>query len=150
MGKRWSVLVSWGALAVIVCAGTAAAQESGTTQFTATLTGAAEAPTPGEPDGKGTASVTLDEAKGEVCYNLEVSGLEGGATMAHIHKGAEGQAGGVVVKLEAPKNGSIRACAKADPSVIKEIAQNPSDYYVNVHDAKFPKGAIRGQLKPAA
>jgi hypothetical protein len=33
-----------------------------------------------------------------------------------------------------------------DPGLIKAIRQNPSAYYVNVHNADFPAGAVRGQL----
>jgi hypothetical protein len=109
------------------------------------LTGAAEVPGPGDADGKGTASVTLDSAKPEVCYTLDVSGIDT-ATMAHIHKGAAGVAGPPVVTLDPPAKGTSKGCAKADADVVAALLAKPADYYVNVHNAAHPKGALRGQL----
>ena len=66
--------------------------------------------------------------------------------MAHIHKGAVGMAGPVVIALTAPANGWAKDCAPVTADVMAAILAAPSDYYVNVHTATFPKGAIRGQL----
>jgi hypothetical protein len=68
------------------------------------------------------------------------------ATAAHIHRGPAGVAGPVVIPLTPPTSGSSSNCVNADPDLIKEIRQNPEDFYVNVHNAPFPAGAIRGQL----
>lgn len=110
-----------------------------------TLTGAAEVPGPGDADGTGTASLTIDATKGEVCYKLGASGIDA-ATMAHIHKGAAGVAGPVVVPLDPPATGTSEGCKPVAADVIAAILATPSDYYVNVHTAAFPKGALRGQL----
>ncbi|MEG3151203.1 CHRD domain-containing protein [Sphingomonas sp. ZT3P38] len=107
----------------------------------ATLAGSAES----DADGTGSATVTIDPAKSEVCYTLKVSGIEP-ATMAHIHKGAAGVSGPVVVPLDAPTSGTAQGCKPAAAEVIAAIVASPADYYVNVHNATFPKGAIRGQL----
>ena len=69
--------------------------------------------------------------------------------MAHIHKGARSEFGPVAVDFEAPSDGSSSGCtttARAGFS-IAEIAANPSDYYVNVHNAAFGGGAVHGQLR---
>ena len=107
----------------------------------ATLAGSADS----DADGTGSATVTIDPAKSEVCYTLKVSGIEP-ATMAHIHKGAAGVSGPVVVPLDAPTSGTAQGCKPAAAEVIAAIVASPADYYVNVHNATFPKGAIRGQL----
>ena len=130
------------ALALLTFAHLAAAQEM---KATAKLTGAAEVPGPGDPDGSGTVQVTINPDKGEVCYDMTVAKIDE-ATAAHIHEGAVGKDGPVKVALDAPKTGSAKGCKTADAAVVKAIMQNPADYYVNVHNAAFPKGAVRGQL----
>jgi CHRD domain len=130
------------ALALLIGAHLAAAQEL---KATAKLTGAAEVPGPGDPKGSGTVQVTIDPAKGEVCYELSVEDIQE-ATAAHIHEGAVGKEGPVKLGLDAPKTGSAKGCKSADAAVIKAMMQDPADYYVNVHNAAFPKGAVRGQL----
>ena len=52
--------------------------------FRTSLTGEAEVPGPGDPDGSGEASVRLNPGRGEVCFDLTVQGIEP-ATAAHIH-----------------------------------------------------------------
>lgn len=113
--------------------------------ITVTMTGGAEVPGPGDPDGKGTAKITLNEDKGEVCADLKVSKIQT-ATAAHIHQGAAGQTGDPKVSLDAPANGMSKSCKSADAALIKDIMANPKNYYVNVHNAEFQSGAIRGQL----
>ena len=114
-------------------------------KYSMPLTGAAEVPGPGSEKGTGSAELTVDTAKGQICYMLMSQGTDA-PTMAHIHKGAPGVAGGVVVPLTAPANGMSEGCAPAAADVLAAIVAKPSDYYVNVHSAAFPKGAIRGQL----
>ena len=133
------------AAASLGLAGFASAQPAGGHALAATMTGPAETP-PGDPHGTGTAALQVDLAKGQVCYDLKVGNIAT-PTMAHIHKGAPGQAGPVVVPLKAPGDTGVSSgCAKADDKVLSDIVQNPSAYYVNVHNAQFPGGAVRGQL----
>jgi hypothetical protein len=116
-----------------------------TTTLSAKMTGAAEVPGPGAEKGTGTAELTFDSDKGQLCYTLTASGTDK-PTMAHIHKAAAGAAGPVVVPLNAPESGSAKACTPVAADVLSAIIAAPADYYVNVHTAAFPKGAIRGQL----
>ena len=96
-------------------------------------------------DGIGFAAVTLNPGQGLVCYELSVSGIAP-ATAAHIHEAPFGEAGDVVVTLGAPTDGSSSGCVEVDRALVKDILQNPSEYYVNVHNAEYPLGALRGQL----
>jgi hypothetical protein len=139
--KRWMIA----AVALLAVAMTAAVAQAGGKTLTATLTGAAEVPGPGDPDGSGEATITLNPGQGEICYELSVTGIAP-ATAAHIHVGSVSVAGPVVVGLAPPTGGSSSGCTSADRALIKAIMKNPEQYYVNVHNAEYPAGALRGQL----
>jgi hypothetical protein len=109
------------------------------------LTGEAEAPMPGDPDGEGSASLSVNVGKMQVCYELTVSGIAP-AKAAHIHEAPVGVAGPVVVGLEAPTDGMSSGCVTVSREEARDIVKNPENYYVNVHNAEFPDGALRGQL----
>lgn len=95
--------------------------------------------------GPGQFTGVLDTATNQLCYMIDVPGIDG--TAAHIHSGAAGQDGPVVVPLEAPKGGASGACTALKPDVAKALLSNPAGYYVNVHTAAYPMSATRGQLK---
>jgi hypothetical protein len=113
--------------------------------LTTELTEGNEVPPTGH-EATGTATLTLNQGLGEVCADIQTSGFEEDEVIAgHIHVGAPGVIGSVVVNLGVTSpDHSI--CVEADPELIKDIRQNPSDYYVNLHTAEFPVGVIRGQL----
>jgi hypothetical protein len=122
---------------------------SGTVNFSTTLAGANEVPGPGDEDATGTAAVTVDFDNGQVCYNISVQNITLPAAAAHIHVGAAGESGGVVVPFDkAPDaNGVAEGCVLvADSAVLNDIASNPAGFYVNVHTSDFPDGAVRGQV----
>jgi hypothetical protein len=110
----------------------------------AQMTGEQEVPGPGDPDGSGRAIVWTSPPD-KVCYSLTVRDIAP-ANAAHIHKAPPGVAGPVVVALKPPTSGVSGGCTKAAPALVSAIAGNPSNYYVNVHNAPYPEGAIRGQL----
>jgi hypothetical protein len=114
----------------------------------ATLVGANEAPGPGDEDGSGTAKLRLNQGRQRICYTLSVSDITLPAVGAHIHTGAAGVAGDVVVTLEPPDaTGVSTGCVTGvERSLIKAIRKHPADYYVNVHTTDFLDGAVRGQL----
>ncbi len=115
-------------------------------RFTTTLTGAAEVP-PGDPDGMGTATITLIPGAGQVCWEIQVSGITLPATASHIHEAPAGVAGPIVVPLSAPDaTGFSSGCTSVSRQQILEIMQDPEEYYVNVHNTDYPSGALRGQL----
>ncbi|MGA7733515.1 MAG: CHRD domain-containing protein [Chloroflexia bacterium] len=126
----------------------AIATANGGRPFTTTLLGANEFPGPGDPDGTGTARVTLNPGQGEVCYDITVANIALPATGAHIHEGVAGTAGPIRVNFVPPDaTGHTSGCVQNVPRErIQDIIQNPEKYYVNVHSTQFPPGAVRGQL----
>src|SRR5918999_3183549 len=85
------------------------------TTLTATLAGVTEGDNPGDPDGGGTASITLDPATGEVCWNLTATGTMA-ITQSHIHTGAAGASGGVLIPLDTDGfTGSSEGCIEDQP-----------------------------------
>ena len=109
------------------------------------MSGANEVPGPGDPDGAGSASLRLNPGQGQICFELEVTGIAP-ATAAHIHVGPAGVAGPVVVGLTPPTAGQSSGCAEVDRELVLAIIHDAANYYVNVHNADFPAGAVRGQL----
>ncbi len=118
------------------------------TTLTADLAGVTEGENPGNPDGSGSATITLDPESGEVCWAMTAEDI-GAVTQSHIHTGAEGASGGVLIPLDVDGfDGTTEGCtsdvAAAD---IQMVLDNPAGFYVNLHTTDFPAGAIRGQLE---
>jgi hypothetical protein len=116
------------------------------------MTGGTEVP-PGDPNASGRAIITLEPSSNTVCYRLSWDGLTS-VTAAHIHLGGTGVAGPIVVPFfntALPDTiSSVAGCVHdLDPALISNIRDNPSAYYVNVHDDALPEGAIRDQLHRA-
>ncbi|MBA3678271.1 MAG: CHRD domain-containing protein [Sphingosinicella sp.] len=112
---------------------------------TASLTGSQEVPGPGDPDGSGSAEITSLDSTDQICYDIKVRNIDM-ATAAHIHRGGPGVAGPPVVTLEAPTDGDSKGCVSVPGAIADEIEGNPAAFYVNVHNAAYPNGAVRGQL----
>ena len=111
-----------------------------------TLAGANVLPGPADPDGSGTARISFVEGAQNVCYDLAVRDIAP-ATLAHIHSGLASEVGGPpVVMLGTPTNGAAKGCVSAPQAAVDKIRANPAGYFVNIHNAEFPGGAIRGQL----
>ena len=102
----------------------------------------------GDPDGSGSALITVNPGQREVCWQLTVSGIALPATAAHIHRAPTGVRGGIVVPLTAPGvSGTSTGCvANLDRALLQEIITSPESFYVNVHSSEFLLGAVRGQL----
>ena len=111
------------------------------------LTGAAEVPGPGDPDGSGTAWFWFNRGQDELCYVIEVSNITLPAIGAHIHKAPAGSFAGVFIPLTAPDaSGVSSGCVEVADGVVKDLSKNGDQYYVNVHTTDFQPGAVRGQL----
>jgi hypothetical protein len=120
--------------------GAAAASRKGGSLH-ATLVGKAETPK-GDPDGRGTAEVKITGRR--VCWEIKVSKVQT-IVAAHIHKGKPGVEGPVVVPFG--KVYRSKGCTTTTAALAAAIRRTPSAYYVNVHNAKYPAGALRGQLR---
>jgi CHRD domain len=113
--------------------------------FSTALSGLNEVP-PGDPDGSGTAIVAVDSTANNACVLTNVAAIELPAAAAHIHTGAVGVNGPVVVPLTAPAAAASASCGTASAAVISLIVSAPTNHYVNIHTPLFPNGAIRGNL----
>jgi hypothetical protein len=129
-------------VAVVLVAPPAQAQKS---TYNVTLAGAEEVPGPGDPDGRGTAVITLDTARNELCYELAWQNIDD-PTGAHIHMGNPGQSGAVMVDFNLPANGP-KACMTLDGTTMGHVSSGPKSHYVNLHNASYKDGAVRGQLQ---
>jgi CHRD domain len=157
MGRRRvaiAVLTVVLSAAAMVVAASGALADPKTATFSIQLSGAAEvcptAPgTCGGP-GTGTATITIDRNARTLCYAITTENVALPLAAAHIHEAPVGEAGPVVVPLfTQPVNSATvpRTClAGLDKNLLKDILRNPENYYVNVHNAAFPNGAVRGQL----
>jgi hypothetical protein len=121
-----------------------AAASAATKTFTTTLLGSNEVPK-GAPNGSGKAVITLNHATGKVCWTFSAIKGISKVNASHIHKAAKGKSGPVVVAFFTGAL-KLKGCVKASKSVINAIEAKPTAYYVNIHTAKYPAGAIRGQL----
>lgn len=121
------------------------------------LDGQQEVPRRGDRNGEGQFWFKIKDHK--LCYTLSVERIQT-PTAAHIHFGPRGEAGPIAVTLETPeRNGTVRDCIRArswqNPNNAAEvltfwelegIKKDTFFFYVNVHNDRFPSGAIRGQL----
>ena len=112
------------------------------------MSGAEEVPGPGVKDGVGTFRFDLTGTKG--CYDLKAT-LGEKPVKAHIHQGAKGVSGPVVVDLKPtfePGESAFtaKACVDLPAETATELIADPAGYYVNVHSEGHPDGAMRGQL----
>jgi hypothetical protein len=100
-----------------------------------------------EPNAKGTADVRIRKDAGLICYRLHAENITLPSTASHIHRGAAGVNGPVVVPFTAPgAGGNSSGCVTVAASLIDDILANPAGFYVNVHTQEHPAGAIRAQL----
>lgn len=136
------------ASAMIASLALAGAVSAAETTLTADLAGVTEGENPGNPDGSGSATITLDPDTGEVCWDMTAEDI-GAVTQSHIHTGAEGVSGGVLIPLDVDGfDGTTEGCTSdVAASDIQKVLDNPAGFYVNLHTADFPAGAIRGQLE---
>jgi len=146
---RLAVLAVGVALTLVALGGVATAGTGGRPLSTP-MTGAGEAPGPGDANASGQADLRLNQGRERLCFDLTWTDIDGTVFAAHVHRGDVGVAGPIVAPLfEGAFAGTDAAsgCVDVEKSLVKAIRKDPSAYYVNVHSLPgFPAGAIRGQL----
>lgn len=131
--------------ALALGAGPSSADDSqGGRPLVAALSGANEVGG-GDPDGFGTARITVNPGKNLVCFDISVTNVEG-VVAGHIHEAAAGSNGKIVVGLFAGRSTGLQGCVTPTGTTAREVLKDPAGYYVNVHSTAFPSGAVRGQL----
>ncbi len=96
----------------------------------------------GDANGSGHAMLTLNENRRKVCATIHWTGIDD-PTFAHIHKKSDGS---VVVDLTGAVTGGAKCTRGVARRTIRRIVNRPGRYYVNVHNAPYPAGAIQGKL----
>ena len=98
-------------------------------------------------EGIGQASLDIDPAAGEFCYDLDLEDIPD-PIAAHIHRAALQQTGDVALDLEWEGSGpSASKCLTGlDQGLLTDIIEQPRLYYLNVHSERYPDGAARGHL----
>ncbi len=133
----------------------------GPVQYAAELRGANEVPS-NSSAAFGSSFVSLDLINNSIAWEVNDSGIAS-ASLSHIHRGAAGVSGQVVINLatstsQIPNgrtNGSALIAAQQTANLTAAdltALASPSTangFYVNVHSAAFPGGEVRGQLVPA-
>lgn len=139
MVKNWMQhLITAGALVLFGSASLCSAQA---VSYSATLSGANEVPANASVN-KGATFVSVDAATGVVTWNTTATVPAANVTGHHIHRGAAGTNGPVVINFSGAYSGTVTATT----ALAAEIVGNPTNFYVNLHTAAFPGGEIRGQL----
>lgn len=133
------------ATTAILAAGTASAAPGMPGAPAIPLNGAQESAA-GDNNGHGFFGYTLEGTT--FCWTLQWSGIET-AFAAHVHEAPRHVAGPIVIPLSVGDGSGapVSDCTTIDAALAADIAADPGDYYVNVHNPSFPAGAIRGQLK---
>ena len=115
----------------------------------AIMTGAAERPGPGDPDGIGRAVITINDEANQLCLALQFANVTIPTSGLHIHIAPPESPGPIVVPFANPtSNQSYQCVTVANEALLDDIAANPHKYYINLHTLPgFGPGAIRGQLQ---
>ncbi len=151
-GHRFAALAGTVALALAGCGGgashhAASAHASASRPlhvYRVTMSGRAESPH-GAPRGVGLGVIAI-HAGSMVCWRF--AHLHGfvNATVAHIHTGRQGSSGPVLIPLSTAAALHHQGCTHASAATITAIERDPAGYYINIHSARYPAGAVRGQL----
>lgn len=146
MRKRIAVLLGSVIAVVGVVAAVAVARPSMSSMgFKANLDTRQEVPKETGASIRASGNFTATVTGTKMTWKLTFDHLTGSATAAHIHAGAKGKAGPVIVALCGPCKSPASGTARITAALAKKIDSGGT--YVNVHTAKNAGGEIRGQVK---
>ena len=109
------------------------------------MTGAEVVPGPGDPDGTGTFTISIDNASNTMCYDLAWQNIDQ-PDAAHVHVGGPNAAGQIMVDMNLPANGP-KACIPVDGTSVGHMTGGPKTHYVDLHTPALVEGAVRGQMQ---
>lgn len=154
--QRLRVAVAIAALSLMAVPGAVSAVDPTQPAYGGPLTGAQEVPAVvTTATGQGTAVISADGST--ITYLVTYSGLSGTANAAHIHTGAAGVSGGVILPLAvgpSPMSGTLTAADFAASGSVTTFTQavaaiRAGTTYFNIHTTANPGGEIRGQIVAA-
>jgi CHRD domain len=130
-----------------ICAGTPLNLTATCTgSISATLSGTSEVPANAS-TATGSVTGTFDPVSNVITVNVNFNGLSAVATAAHIHSGAVGVNGGVIVGLTGFPSAVSGTYSNSFTLTAPQAASLASGgLYVNIHNSSFPGGEIRGQI----
>ena len=140
------------AVALVATVGASARPQATTIQIRTVLNAAQEVPSPtgavSNAGGTFSASVTKSETGASISWQLSFDGLTANAIAAHIHTGAVGSPGPVVLALCGPCSSQLSGTGALTQAALDAIQAGTA--YVNIHTPTNPGGEIRGQLATSA
>jgi hypothetical protein len=149
---RAKAFVVLGVCAVLACSSSSFAAQA---TYFLSMDGAQEVPGPGDPDGSGMGSITLDDVSGEISWDFTYENISAPTAM-HIHgpDAPAGTAAGVYIGLGVATTGGAgtltNSLVHGNLAQITAILSEPENFYVNIHTGDFTPGAVRANLPEPA
>ena len=111
------------------------------------MSGAQEAPGPGDADGRGSVFIDVKPGAGQACVDERYAGIAHGDADAHPRRRRRGR-GSDRGQPDSALNGGPR-CVNADPAVLRQVAANPAGFYCNIHNGAVPERRHPRPARPA-
>ena len=149
--KRPRAVPALAFLSLLFAAAPGVAYDGGVDTFTRTfaMDGAQEVPSgSGDPDGTATGTITLSNVAGLIYFSISFADIDDPVAM-DITLGAPGVAGDPFVTLPVSAGvdpNPLVGTVTPDQAILQSIIDDPTAFYVNIHTAAFPDGAVRGQV----